>query len=475
MLAGKSAIDYGETLESSTHIFAVEKKCVGCHMAEGPEGVMVGGHTFRVVSEDGVENVGACKRCHGDIETFNFPAREDYDGDGVIEGVQTEIDGMLALVASALPKDEEGNINIREGTPKERMANYNYTLVAVDGSRGIHNLKYAVSVLRATYKDLTGMEIGKPAADGKDYSNVFFAELSEGLNMLSLPLQPITMATAETFAKQTNATAVIKYDEDSGRFMGYVPGAPDGNFDIEGGKGYIVNVLNATTIAYSGAAWSNEPSVAAAPPTAVKSDAWAFVVKGYVLDDGFMSVSDGSYTVTMENLRTGVTSTETGGDTGYFSAAWADLSRRAVVESGDKVRVTVMDASGKVVSGPFVRDITMDAVRNAVVDVRLKLGDIMPEKSVLLQNYPNPFNPETWIPYHLKDANDVSIRIYNSAGQLIRTLDLGYRDAGVYSSQSKSAYWDGRNEAGEQVSSGIYFYNITAGDFTATKKMVVKK
>jgi hypothetical protein len=134
-----------------------------------------------------------------------------------------------------------------------------------------------------------------------------------------------------------------------------------------------------------------------------------------------------------------------------------------------------MDAVGEVVSGPFVHEVTLDWIRDAVANVRLRLGDVIPERSVLLQNYPNPFNPETWIPYHLRDAAPVTIKIYNAAGQMIRALDLGYKDAGVYMSRSQAAYWDGRNDAGEQVASGIYFYSITAGDFTATRKMVVKK
>jgi hypothetical protein len=117
----------------------------------------------------------------------------------------------------------------------------------------------------------------------------------------------------------------------------------------------------------------------------------------------------------------------------------------------------------------------LDDIRNAVLNVRPRLGHIIPSKSALLQNYPNPFNPETWIPYHLRDANSVSIKIYSAAGQLIRTLDLGHRNAGVYVSRPKSAYWDGRNEAGEEVASGIYFYSLTAGDFSATRKMIARK
>jgi len=100
---------------------------------------------------------------------------------------------------------------------------------------------------------------------------------------------------------------------------------------------------------------------------------------------------------------------------------------------------------------------------------------VAPEQDTLLQNYPNPFNPETWIPYHLHEANEVVIRIHNVTGELIRELKLGYKPAGIYSSQGRSAYWDGKNESGEYVSSGVYFYTIKAGVFAATKKMIIQK
>lgn len=91
------------------------------------------------------------------------------------------------------------------------------------------------------------------------------------------------------------------------------------------------------------------------------------------------------------------------------------------------------------------------------------------------QNYPDPFNPDTWIPYQLAGDVDIAIRIYDVSGKLIRTLDLGHKPAGFYISKSKAAYWDGRNKAGEEVSSGVYFYTIQAGEFTAAKKMVVDR
>ena len=97
------------------------------------------------------------------------------------------------------------------------------------------------------------------------------------------------------------------------------------------------------------------------------------------------------------------------------------------------------------------------------------------KRNQLLQNYPNPFNPETWIPFRLATESSVTIRIYTPTGQLIRTLPLDTVPAGDYSAQSKAAYWDGRNEMGESVSSGTYLYTINAEDFSATRKMLIQK
>ena len=103
------------------------------------------------------------------------------------------------------------------------------------------------------------------------------------------------------------------------------------------------------------------------------------------------------------------------------------------------------------------------------------LNPMIPTETVLLSNYPNPFNPETWIPYQLSESADVTVSIYSVNGSLIRTLALGHQAAGLYRSRSRAAYWDGRNAFGERVASGLYFYTLTAGDFTATRKMLIRK
>ncbi|MDE0483914.1 MAG: T9SS type A sorting domain-containing protein [Candidatus Poribacteria bacterium] len=100
---------------------------------------------------------------------------------------------------------------------------------------------------------------------------------------------------------------------------------------------------------------------------------------------------------------------------------------------------------------------------------------LTPKKTILLPNYPNPFNPETWIPYQLAEAADIKIQIYASDGQLIRTLDMGHQPAGLYQQRNRATYWNGKNEVGEPVASGVYFYKLSAGQFTATRRMVILK
>ena len=103
------------------------------------------------------------------------------------------------------------------------------------------------------------------------------------------------------------------------------------------------------------------------------------------------------------------------------------------------------------------------------------LAALMPHETALLPNYPNPFNPETWIPYRLEDGAEVEITIYDTKGELLRQLALGYKTAGHYAARGKAAYWDGRNERGESVASGVYVYRLRAGDYAAARRMVVMK
>ena len=124
------------------------------------------------------------------------------------------------------------------------------------------------------------------------------------------------------------------------------------------------------------------------------------------------------------------------------------------------------------------------AFQQGIANLQQLLAVLTPESTALLANYPNPFNPETWIPYELAKPATVTLRIYTMSGVLVRTLNLGHQPAGHYHQRNRAAYWDGKNELGESVASGIYFYtlstestrdSVTAGDFTATRKMLIRK
>ena len=115
------------------------------------------------------------------------------------------------------------------------------------------------------------------------------------------------------------------------------------------------------------------------------------------------------------------------------------------------------------------------AFRQGIENLERLLASLLPEKTALLANYPNPFNPETWIPYQLAKPAEVTLTIYATNGAVVRTLALGHQAAGIYQSRSRAAHWDGRNSVGESVASSIYFYTLTAGDFMATRRMLILK
>ena len=201
MISGKNAITYGLDIPSSSHLYAAEDACVTCHMgltpaAGQPGNNKVGEHSYRMKWNNGtpdnpaddVENVAVCANCHGPMESFDRPATADYDGNGEVEGVQTEVRGLLDLLGKALPPLNEAKVVVDSTfTPQQLQAAYNYLYVTNDGSYGIHNTKYAVGLLRASIKDLTGEDVptavesaagSQPAALGlgQNYPNPFNPE-----------------------------------------------------------------------------------------------------------------------------------------------------------------------------------------------------------------------------------------------------------------------------------------------------------
>ncbi len=120
-------------------------------------------------------------------------------------------------------------------------------------------------------------------------------------------------------------------------------------------------------------------------------------------------------------------------------------------------------------------DLTDGTTQMGVLVLEQLMAALTPEETLLLPNYPNPFNPETWIPYQLSRDAEVTLSIYDADGFMVRRLELGHQLVGYYRDRGKAVYWDGRNDVGERVASGVYFYHLAAGDISATRKMLILK
>ena len=180
---------------------------------------------------------------------------------------------------------------------------------------------------------------------------------------------------------------------------------------------------------------------------------------------------------------------------GWWGEHRADINGDGIVDIADLVLVAnAIGANAaapplnprmlELLSAADVKDWLTQAQRLSITDPEYLRGitvleqlhrALTPKETALLHNYPNPFNPETWIPYDLAKDAEVTLHIYSVNGTLVRTLALGHQAAGMYQNRSRAAYWDGKNEFGESVASGVYFYTFTAGDFSATRKMLIRK
>lgn len=171
MLVGTNAVEYGQEMRNSAHLFAVEDACATCHMPgtamDDPARTHAGGHTFKPTWDNGTPDdpsddlhlTAPCVSCHGPMDSFDLP-RDDFNGNGVVEGVQTEVAGLMDILGRALPPMGEPDVAVTEDyTSAELKAAYNYEFVREDGSMGVHNTRYTVGILRAAIKDLTGRNI----------------------------------------------------------------------------------------------------------------------------------------------------------------------------------------------------------------------------------------------------------------------------------------------------------------------------
>ncbi|MDP6998435.1 MAG: T9SS type A sorting domain-containing protein [Candidatus Poribacteria bacterium] len=315
--------------------------------------------------------------------------------------------------------------------------------------------------------------------------STFTLSLVKGLNMIALPNRPDVDLTAYSLAEQisdidtdVSVNFVIRVDPASQKFKAFVPSIDASgsayNFSIDGGRGYIINLADADaannptrSAEFIGRIWVDGITA----PVATSDITWAFVIDSptpsqlgsrqptayRLIDQQTQQIRWHGLIETRNRLR----------------IALVDQNRQSVVNQGDQLQLEIFDQQRQLMAFSTV-NITARDTEAGLVQVDLRLNPI-PSATRLLPNYPNPFNPETWIPFQLHQSSLVSIQIYDASGLQIRRLELGLLPAGLYHTTDRAVYWNGLNRVGEQVASGIYFYQLEVDGYRQTRKMVILK
>ena len=310
--------------------------------------------------------------------------------------------------------------------------------------------------------------------------------LLRGVNMIGLPLKPGVSYTAKSLSQHLSSnsdnlnddstvdvTWVIRYPSSNKKFEAYVwslDQAHDG-FEIQGGRGYIVHVSSGRDVVFEGGPWSGVLNPISAPSSVIASNTWAFVVSGNLTSQ--IVNPDEGYRLQATNLTTGKQLAEVESRGHSFHLPMVDLNRQDLVVEGDLVEVKLIDSNGRRRANSRFQ-VGQKELDTAHRWLELESNPV-PDLTRLLQNYPNPFNPETWIPYQLSQDSEVKIWIYDVGGQLVRSMEVGFQEAGIYSRREMAIYWNGKSQDGEPVSSGVYFYILEMGTESQTKQMVILK
>ena len=306
--------------------------------------------------------------------------------------------------------------------------------------------------------------------------------LNQGLNVVGLPLRDSRVTrVSHLFALDGiggNVPVIILTD--GGEFKAVGRAGDPGDIEITGGQSFILTAQRAVIVDISGDAWTNVSGTSAAPQVAltgikVGDTTPVLGLRGSIVDEG-TGVSKAGFRVTVKNLSTDrALSTVTGDEGNGYQLTVVDIETGRAATVGDILEISAQSLDSLIGVEPLRYTVTAEDVKRSLIQLPALVAYEIPAETELLRNYPNPFNPETWIPYRLAEDAFVSLTIYNRVGQIVRTFDVGHQTAAVYENRSKAIYWDGRNEVGERVASGVYFYHLSAGDYSVTRKMVILK
>ena len=318
--------------------------------------------------------------------------------------------------------------------------------------------------------------------------------LNQGLNLVGLPLNDskITRVSDLFVLDGIGGNVPVIILTDGGEFKAVGRMGDPGDIEITGGQAFIMTAQRAATVAISGEAWTNAPEAAAAPPVAMRgivvNDVTPILaLRGSIVDEG-QGLNNTNFRVIVKKRSTGRIRRHCNrrGEYPSRSNRWGlegvgyqltdvDLETARAAMIGDILEISAQSSQPLIGVEPLQYTVTAKDVRQGWIQLPSLVAYEIPSETQLLRNYPNPFNPETWIPYHLANDGDVLLSIYDINGALVRELDLGHQQAGYYTDRSRAVYWDGRNEWGERVVTGVYFYQLRTGDYSQMRKMVILK
>ena len=287
----------------------------------------------------------------------------------------------------------------------------------------------------------------------------------------------------------SNVSVIIL--SDGGEFKAVGRAGDPGDVELTGGQSFILTAQQSATVSISGVGWSNSSGTVAAPPVAIRGvevrDVTPILALRGLIVDQDRGLTNTNFRITVKNRSTGRSvATVTGGEHLSRSNMWGldgvgyqlsdvDLETKRAATIGDILEISAQSPQPLIGVEPLEYTVTAEDVTKGWIQLPALVAYEIPAETALLRNYPNPFNPETWIPYQLAHAAEVTLTIYDTQGALVRQLDLGYQQAGYYTKRTRAAYWDGRNHLGEAVGSGLYFYQLSAGDYATLRKMVILK
>ena len=311
--------------------------------------------------------------------------------------------------------------------------------------------------------------------------------LQKGLNLVGVPLKDSRITKVSDLLAldgiRDNVSVII--GSDTGEFKLVTQAGDPGDVELTGGQSFIMTAREMATVAITGDAWANAPGTTAAPPRALTGIQVAESTPILAVTGSIVSPVDGAslprllgsrFRVTIKNLSTGKADTAvTDDDSVGYQLTFVELETGRAAQIGDTLEISAQSPNPLVGIQPLRYVITAADVKRGHIQLTELVAYEIPAKTELLLNYPNPFNPETWIPYRLASDSDVTLTIYNTKGAVVRRFDLGHQPAGFYTARAQAAYWNGRNAHGESVASGVYFYQLRAGNYSALRRMVILK